>query len=196
MVSDGKLNSLITATNLPFKFAYQPTRVKSGALIGISAAGWGGVNSHVVVQVPPAKILKTREKKQSKYGLRNEKLAAPRKLGLRETSKSCHDESVSSTSIVTPSISTSETIDIDTADGLSPVDAQQVAKLVEASHERSSCSVTDSPLGFVIREVNRVLKIEPVVAAEDDLRAAGLDSLGFVKLARNIKRLGEGFHLP
>ncbi|KAH6654887.1 amino acid adenylation domain protein [Truncatella angustata] len=82
MVKTGKLNPFIIDASLGLNFAYQPTVVKTEALIGISAAGWGGVNSHMIIQAPPVKLIKKLEHKNSKYALFNETLAAPRKAGL------------------------------------------------------------------------------------------------------------------
>jgi hypothetical protein len=85
MVKTGKLNPFIIDANLGIDFAYQPTKIEPEALIGISAAGWGGVNSHIVVRAPAAKLIKKLGNKNSKYALCNETLAAPRKSGLKST---------------------------------------------------------------------------------------------------------------
>lgn len=196
MVGTGKLSPLIMDANLPVRFAYKPIKVKPGTLIGISAAGWGGVNSHVVIQAPAAEVPRKVDKTRSRYRLRNEILSAPRNSGLHEATKTSQDESVSIMSPVTPSFSTSETLDNGRVDNLGPEDLQQDAKLVGASNENSSPKIMESALDLVLREVSRILEVGQGVAVDDDLRAAGLDSLGFVTLARNIKRLGEGFHLP
>ena len=81
MVRTGKLNPIIADANLALQFAYQPTNVEPEALIGISAAGWGGVNSHMVIQAPPAGMIRRLGGKRSKYNFVNETLAAPRKAG-------------------------------------------------------------------------------------------------------------------
>lgn len=82
MVKTGKLNPFIMDASLTLDFAYQPTKIEPEALIGVSAAGWGGVNTHIVVRVPPAKLSKKLSNANPKYILCNETLAAPRKLDI------------------------------------------------------------------------------------------------------------------
>lgn len=173
MARTGKLNSIITDANLALNFAYQPTKVEPDALIGISAAGWGGVNSHVVVQVPPAKLIKKMGNRQSKYSLCNETLAAPRKSGL-------------------------EGIAISLPNGVDPaldLLIPEVNNIVGNGHVVVANGI-DPALDLVIQEVNKVLDDGHLIDAETDLRAAGFDSARFVRLSHGIKRSGKGFHLP
>lgn len=194
MARTGKLNSFITDANLPVNFAYQPIKVKSGALIGISAAGWGGVNSHVVVQVPPVKLLKKVGKKQSKYHLYNETLAAPRKSGL------IVNEGALPNGVGPP-------LDLDILElnnylGNGGVNELRT-DLEDALHNSELVGTTflppngvDSALDFITQEVIKTLGNEHHISAETDLRAAGLDSAKFVRLAHSIRSLGKGFYLP
>ena len=45
--------SPMTDPDIPFSFASKPTKLSKDAVVGISAAGWGGVNSHLVLVFPP-----------------------------------------------------------------------------------------------------------------------------------------------
>lgn len=191
MARTGKLNSFITDANLSVNFAYQPTKVKSGALIGISAAGWGGVNSHVVVQVPTAKLLKKMGKKQSKYHLCNKTLAAPRKSGLGVTDRPSPNGFGPTLDLVVPAFKNS----LDNGDV-----NETRTDLEDALHNSELVGTTllshngvGSALDSIIQEVIKILGNEHPIAAETDLRAAGLDSARFVRLAHSIRSLGEGY---
>ena len=72
-----ELNKLISKDR-PFEFAREILPLRSQVLIGISAAGWGGVNTHTVIRAPPSDSTRKSESKVSKYQLRSEVLAAPR----------------------------------------------------------------------------------------------------------------------
>lgn len=195
MVRTGKLNPFITDAHLALNFAYQPTKVEQGALIGISAAGWGGVNSHVVVQVPPTKLLRKTGKKQPKYHLRNETLSAPRKSGPGGTVRA-------STNGV------DHNLDLVISELGKPLDNGHVldearTNLGSVLHipELDMATITSpddvgSALDLVIQGVEKILGCEDLIVAETDLRAAGLDSARFVRLAHSIKSLGKGFYLP
>lgn len=194
MVRTGKLNSFITDADLPLNFAYQPTKVKSGALIGISAAGWGGVNSHVIVRVPPAELLKKMGKKQSKYHMCNKTLAAPRKSGLGVTDSGSPNSVGTTLDLVIPELNnTFGNGDInETRTDLE--DALHNSELAGTAF--SSPNGVDSALDFVTQEVIKILGNEHRIAAKTDLRAAGLDSARFVRLAHSIRSLADGFYLP
>lgn len=193
MVRTGKLNSFITDANLALDFAYQPTKVQPGALIGISAAGWGGVNSHMVVQVPPAELLKKMGKRQTKYQLCNEVLAAPRKSGLEgtELASPIHND---------PAV---DLVIREEKNGL--VNGQvegtngHCAEVHHPGSEKAATATTNGvgpALSLVVQEVNKILGSENLVAADTDLRAAGFDSARFVRLAHSIRSAGNGFYLP
>lgn len=194
MARTGKLHSFITDANLPVNFAYQPTKVKSGALISISAAGWGGVNSHVVVQVPPAKLLKKMGKKQSKYHLCNKTLAAPRKSGLGVAASHLTNGVDPTLDLMIPEINNVlSNADINET-RIHLEDAPRDSELVGTAP--LSPNGADSTLDLITQEVIKILGNEHPIAADTDLRAAGLDSAKFVRLAHSIRRLGEGFYLP
>lgn len=73
-----KLSPMIDP-DIPFKFAFQPTKLSKDSVIGISAAGWGGVNSHIVLVSPPGNRLK-RLQPQSGHGrFQRQLLRAPRR---------------------------------------------------------------------------------------------------------------------
>lgn len=77
MWSSGRVSPVIRP-DLPLHFAYKPTKLRPDSLIGISAAGWGGVNSHVVIKVPPTELSRTPGAPRSKRAFKLETLAAPR----------------------------------------------------------------------------------------------------------------------
>jgi acyl transferase domain-containing protein len=179
MIRTGKLNSFITDANLSLNFAYEPTKVQPNALIGVSAAGWGGVNSHVVVQVPPAELIKKMNKKQPKYTLCNETLAAPRRSDRSELNGS--DAAILQVKKVP-------------ANGQIHPDPAPRKPGIETAI--SLFHGNDPALHLVMQEVNKLLDHGHVIDAETDLRAAGFDSTRFVSLSHAIKKLSKGFHLP
>ena len=69
------LNPLIDQ-DLPFQFAFNATKLTGDALVAISAAAWGGVNSHVVLKLPPKELLKSVDARQKRY-FTHVSLAAP-----------------------------------------------------------------------------------------------------------------------
>ncbi|KAL9108477.1 MAG: hypothetical protein Q9187_008286 [Circinaria calcarea] len=72
-----KLNPLID-NSLPFKFAFQEIKLGKSPVIAISAAGWGGVNSHIVLTGPPSELLKRLNPQRVYRTFDRETLKAPR----------------------------------------------------------------------------------------------------------------------
>lgn len=143
MARSGKPSSLIDP-DLPLQFAYQSTKVRQDALIGISAAGWGGVNSHIVLKVPPSEYLRKPTVKFPSFVFKEETLAAPRLNSVRAANSS-------------------------------------------AKHR--------TEVDMVMEQVALILPGARSIGPDTDLRAAGLDSISFVRLSRNIKTLSN-FLLP
>lgn len=71
-------NSIIDQ-KLPFRFALQPTVLDKGDLVAISAAGWGGVNSHIVLQYPPDGALRPTDARPTRRQLQRITLKGPRR---------------------------------------------------------------------------------------------------------------------
>ena len=72
-----KLNPLIDSS-LPFEFAFQETKLGKSPVVAISAAGWGGVNSHIVLTGPPSGLLKRLNPRRVSRTFDRETLKAPR----------------------------------------------------------------------------------------------------------------------
>ncbi|BDD57852.1 hypothetical protein MPDQ_001039 [Monascus purpureus] len=74
------LNPVINDTKLQFEFATSSFKLSPKTVVAVSAAGWGGVNSHIILATPAPEILRsivTRERlKPRKFN--RETLSAPR----------------------------------------------------------------------------------------------------------------------
>nr|POE79797.1 hybrid pks-nrps synthetase tas1 [Quercus suber] len=72
-----KPNSMIDPT-LPIHFATEETKLTAGDLIGVSATGWGGVNSHMVLAPPADQLRKTQTRRLPHGFFKRQRLQAPR----------------------------------------------------------------------------------------------------------------------
>nr|POF14113.1 hybrid pks-nrps synthetase tas1 [Quercus suber] len=72
------LNAMVNQ-DLPLVFARQDTHLKRDDILAVSASGWGGVNSHVVMGFPDARLQKTSTVFVPKGKFHRQTLAAPRR---------------------------------------------------------------------------------------------------------------------
>ncbi|KAB2573376.1 Hybrid PKS-NRPS synthetase TAS1 [Lasiodiplodia theobromae] len=72
-----KPNQMIDPS-LPIRFAVEQTPLRENDVVSISAAGWGGVNSHVVLTPAPARLLKTSSLRPQADKYQRQQLRAPR----------------------------------------------------------------------------------------------------------------------
>lgn len=72
-----KPNQMIDLS-LPIRFAVEQTPLRENDVVSISAAGWGGVNSHVVLTPAPARLLKTSSLRPQADKYQRQQLCAPR----------------------------------------------------------------------------------------------------------------------
>ena len=75
-------------SDIPFKFAYQATKLSKDAVIGISAAGWGGVNSHIVLASPYKRRLKRLNPRPTHGRFERQLLQAPRRNVVQQAEQS------------------------------------------------------------------------------------------------------------
>lgn len=65
--------------DIPFDFAFQSIKLRKDAVIGISATGWGGVNSHTILVSPPEGRLKSLTSHTGHNRFNRQLLKAPRR---------------------------------------------------------------------------------------------------------------------
>ncbi|KAJ6563927.1 hypothetical protein B0H19DRAFT_73896 [Mycena capillaripes] len=64
--------------DVPFNFAMEPVRIACGDILAVSCAGWGGVNSHVVLGAPPEGYARALDLKRQRKERKVQLLRAPR----------------------------------------------------------------------------------------------------------------------
>ncbi|KAF5139466.1 Hybrid PKS-NRPS synthetase TAS1 [Metarhizium anisopliae] len=64
--------------NLPIRFATEPTVLEDGDILAVSAAGWGGINSHLLLSFPDPSHRKEKTNHVASMTWRRKTLAAPR----------------------------------------------------------------------------------------------------------------------
>lgn len=65
-------------TDLPLSLAKSETSLAYGDVLAVSAAGWGGVNSHIVIGFPPESLHKRDTVLAPENTFSRQNLAAPR----------------------------------------------------------------------------------------------------------------------
>ena len=90
------INPLID-NDLPFRFAVEPVSLRENAILAVSSAGWGGVNSHVVLTPPPAGMLKPIDMGRTRRVFLRETLRAPRTGEHVSVDRSLEDQAYSRT---------------------------------------------------------------------------------------------------
>ena len=81
-----KLSPMIDP-DIPFSFA-STTKLRKDAVVGISAAGWGGVNSHLVLVSPSETRLKISRPGSRRSRFNRQLLQTPRSSVIHQTVKS------------------------------------------------------------------------------------------------------------
>ncbi|KAG8418963.1 putative Hybrid PKS-NRPS biosynthetic cluster [Metarhizium acridum] len=78
--------------NLPLRFATEPTVLEHGDILAVSAAGWGGINSHLLLAFPDPSHRKEKTNHVASMTWRRKTLAAPRLSQPRSAGRSDREE--------------------------------------------------------------------------------------------------------
>ncbi|KAF4631120.1 hypothetical protein G7Y89_g7005 [Cudoniella acicularis] len=164
----GGLSSLnpIIDPDIPFDFALKPTKLSHNAVLAVSSAGWGGVNSHVVLKSPPQSIARSTDHQPTKQVFNRETLQAPRRNKSSTFESTSHI--VKSITLVASTILGVQ-VHGDTDLRLAGLDSQQFLRLAQTVRQALGASMAISsflavPCTPTILAKNCVFKTTPTIA--------------------------------